>query len=131
MSTKPKLAFDVCWEVYRGARERLESKDTATAFQFIPEAHPAKLREYVADFAVAGRDALAGPELAARAVLFRLYYLGLEPYKHAKYFIGLSERGWVNWTDDIRERVGRQLLKRGMFPPRRYITTGGEDGGKA
>jgi hypothetical protein len=26
MSVKPELAFDVCWEVYRGAREVLESK---------------------------------------------------------------------------------------------------------
>ena len=26
MSVKPELAFDVCWEVYRGAREVLETK---------------------------------------------------------------------------------------------------------
>ena len=26
MSVKPELAFDVCWEVYRGAREVLEAK---------------------------------------------------------------------------------------------------------
>jgi hypothetical protein len=32
MSVKPELAFDVCWEIYRGAREVLETalnlKDT-------------------------------------------------------------------------------------------------------
>ena len=26
MSVKPELAFDVCWEVYRGAREVMEAK---------------------------------------------------------------------------------------------------------
>ncbi len=26
MSVKPELAFDVCWEVHRGAREALETK---------------------------------------------------------------------------------------------------------
>jgi len=26
MSVKPEMAFDVCWEVYRGAREVTESK---------------------------------------------------------------------------------------------------------
>ena len=26
MSVKPEMAFDVCWEVYRGAREVMESK---------------------------------------------------------------------------------------------------------
>ncbi len=25
MSVKPEMAFDVCWEVYRGARELMES----------------------------------------------------------------------------------------------------------
>jgi hypothetical protein len=26
MGMKPELAFDVCWEVYRGAREVMETK---------------------------------------------------------------------------------------------------------
>jgi len=26
MGVKPELAFDVCWEVYRGARDGLETK---------------------------------------------------------------------------------------------------------
>jgi hypothetical protein len=34
MSVKPKLAFDVCWEVYRGAREVLESKRGISALNW-------------------------------------------------------------------------------------------------
>jgi hypothetical protein len=31
MRVKPELAFDVCWEVYRGAREVLETKRGVSA----------------------------------------------------------------------------------------------------
>jgi hypothetical protein len=54
-------------------------------------------------------------------ILFRTYYLGLAPYDTARHFIGLSERGWVNWTEQIRQRCGEELLRRGMFPPRKYF----------
>jgi hypothetical protein len=99
MRVKPVLAFDVCWEVYRGAREVMESKD----------------------FALVGQKALEGPDWASRMVLFRLYYLGLAPYENARHFLGLSERSWVNWTEEVRQRCGKELLRRGMFPPRNYF----------
>jgi len=34
MSVKPELAFDVCWEVYSGAREVLESKRGISALNW-------------------------------------------------------------------------------------------------
>jgi hypothetical protein len=54
-------------------------------------------------------------------VLFRLYYLGLAPYENARHFLGLSEHSWVNWTEQIRHRCGKELLSRTMFPPRKYF----------
>jgi len=33
----------------------------------------------------------------------------------------LSERSWVNWSEEIRRRCGAELLRRGMFPPRKYF----------
>jgi len=36
----------------------------------------------------------------------------------------LSERGWVNWSEEIRRRCGAEILKRGMFPPRKYFNGG-------
>ena len=38
--------------------------------------------------------------------MFRLYYLGLAPYERARHFLGLSERGWVNWSEEIRRKCG-------------------------
>ena len=130
MSVKPELAFDVCWEVYRGAREVLEAKrgmsamdwKEATKYLWRPDFRP-RLAEWVADFALAGQAALDGPECASRMVMFRLYYLGLAPYENARHFIGLSEQGWVNWSEEVRRRVGKELLRRSMFPPRKYFGT--------
>jgi hypothetical protein len=67
MNVKPELAFDVCWEVYRGAREVLETKRGISAlnwkdtgkYLWRPDFRP-RLNEWVADFALAGKSALAG-----------------------------------------------------------------------
>jgi len=131
MSVKPELAFDVCWEVYRGAREVLETKRGVSAlnwersgkYLWRPDIRP-RLNEWVADFALAGQAALEGPERASRMVMFRLYYLGLAPYDTARHFLGLSERSWVNWSEEVRRRCGAELLRRAMFPPRAYFKTG-------
>jgi hypothetical protein len=128
MGVKAELAFDVCWGVYRSAREVLEAKRGISALnlkdtgQFLwrPDFRP-RLNEWVADFALAGQKALDGPDWASPMVLFRLYYLGLAPYENARHFLGLSERSWVNWTEEVRHRCGKELLRRGMFPPRRYF----------
>ncbi|MGC0779417.1 MAG: hypothetical protein WCD68_19645, partial [Candidatus Acidiferrum sp.] len=77
MSVKPEMAFDVCWEVYRGAREVLEAKRGITAltwevdakYSWRPDLRP-KLKDWVADFALAVQAALGGPERASRMVLF-------------------------------------------------------------
>ncbi len=132
MSVKPELAFAVCWEVYRMAREVLEAKRGVGAvdwrdtgkYLWRPDIRP-RLNEWVADFALAGQAALDEPDRASRMVLFRVYYLGMAPYERARHFLGLSEQGWVNWSEQVRNWCGRELLKRGMFPPRRYFGNGG------
>jgi hypothetical protein len=129
MSVKPELAFDVCWEVYRAAKEVLETKrgisavslSQSTKFLWRPDIH-AHINEWVADFALAGKAAMEGPDWASRMVLFRVHYLGLAPYEKARHFLGLSETGWVNWTEEIRRACGKELLRRGI-PPRRYFVS--------
>ena len=128
MSVKPELACDVCWEVYRGAREVLETKRGISAlklgkagkFLWRPDVQ-ARLNEWVADFALAGQAALDGPEHASRMVMFRMFYLGLSPYDTARHFLGLSEMSWVKWSEDVRRPCGQELLRRQMFPPRKYF----------
>ena len=52
-------------------------------------------------------------------VRFRPYYLGLTLYDRARHFLGLSERSWVKWSEEVRRRCGQELLRREMFPPRK------------
>lgn len=128
MSVKPELAFDVCHEIYRSAREALENKRGISAlnpletrkFLWRPNVRP-HLGEYVTDFALACQAALEGPDWASRMVLFRVYYLGLAPYENARHFLGIGEMTWVQWTEQIRHRCGNEILRRGLFPPRKYF----------
>jgi hypothetical protein len=125
---KPEFAFDICHEIYKGAREVLESKrglyafdlEAADKYLWRPDIRP-RLGEYVADFALAGAAALDSPKLASRLVLFRVYYLGGANYHRARNFLGLSEYTWSQWVDQIRRLGGTELLRRGMFPPRKYF----------
>lgn len=128
MRIKPAFAFDICWEVYKGAREVLETKrgvsalDLADARKFLwkPDIRP-RLNEYVADFALAGQAALREPRFASRLVLFRVFYLGLAEYDRAREFFGVTEWTWSQWTEEVRGRCGKEILRRGLFPPRRYF----------
>jgi hypothetical protein len=87
MGVKPEMAFDVCWEVYRCAKEVLEAKrgmsalkpEEATKYLWRPDVRP-RINKWAVDFALAGKAALDGPDWASRMVLFRLYYLGLASY---------------------------------------------------
>src|SRR5258708_11090111 len=79
MPVKPELAFDVCWEVYRGAREVLETKRGISAlnwkdtgkFLWRPDFRP-RLNEWVADFELAGPAGVHGAGWASRLVVVRL-----------------------------------------------------------
>src|SRR5258708_19133925 len=102
MPVKPELAFDVCWEVYRGAREVLETKRGISAlnwkdtgkYLWRPDFRP-RVNEWVADFALAGESALAGPDRASRMVLFPLYYLRLATSYNPQPLLGFNERSFV------------------------------------
>jgi hypothetical protein len=51
-----------------------------------------------------------GPERASRMV---------GAVRAGAAFFGI-ERGCVNWSEEIRRECGEELLRRGMFPPRKY-----------
>ena len=123
---------------------------SASKFLWRPDLRP-RLVDYVADFALAGERALASPDgsvsprrpsmsrrhhtkcpgnkktslpgvlRASRLILFRMYYLGGTEYHAARRTLGISERTWADWTDEIRDRVGRECLRAKMFPPGRYF----------
>jgi hypothetical protein len=144
-------AFLVCHEIYVAARELVNSRvpttqlQSASKFLWRPDLRP-RLVEYVADFARAGERSLLRAESstcrrlsapdntrhkgqrgsrpflrASRLVLFRMYYLGGAEYEAAQLLLGLSERTWSDWAEEIRQRVGAELIRAQMYPPARYF----------
>jgi hypothetical protein len=127
---------------------------SASKFLWRPDVQP-RLVEYVADFARAGERALARqeapcpcrtrgaertapygcicgrrgkPPRASRLILFRVYYLGGAEYRTALHQLGLSERTWSDWAEEVRGRVGGQLIRAGMYPPSRYFRQASTNG---
>jgi len=129
------FAFDVCHDVYRAAREVIDTKistlslESSGKYTWHPDRLP-RLGEYVCDFARAGERALGDPERvraspsylkASRMAMFRVYYLGGADYQAARRHLGISELTWADWAEEIRTRVGRELTRSGVFPPSKYF----------
>jgi hypothetical protein len=123
---RPDAAFEVCHEVYARGRIVLAHKlPTLTGreahhFTWHPDLLP-RLGDFLADFELAGRAALAGPKFASRRVLFEVYYVGGAEYEAARRHMGISPMAWANWAEEIRWRVGKELVRRRIFPPARYF----------
>jgi hypothetical protein len=137
------FAFDVCHDVYRAAREVIDTKiptlnmESSGKYMWRPDRMP-RLAEYVADFARAGERALEGRGTlhfstsfraspsqgqlrASRMAMFRVHYLGGAEYQAARRHLGISELTWADWAEEIRTRVGRELTHSGVFPPSKYF----------
>lgn len=134
------FAFDVCHDVYRAAREVIDTKiptlslESSGKYTWHPDRMP-RLGEYVCDFARAGERALDDPgesnlrwapsgahtRRASRMAMFRVYYLGGAEYQAARRHLGISEITWADWAEEIRTRVGRELTRSGVFPPSKYF----------
>ena len=50
-----------------------------------------------------------------------MYYLGSAEYEAARHLLGLSERTWSDWAEEVRQRVGAELVRARMYPPARYF----------
>jgi hypothetical protein len=61
------------------------------------------------------------PLRASRMAMFRVFYLGGAEYHAARRYMGISELTWADWAEEIRTRVGRELLRARMFPPSKYF----------
>ena len=45
-----------------------------------------------------------------------MYYLGGAEYEAARLLLGLSERTWSDWAEEIRARVGAELIRAPHVP---------------
>lgn len=126
MSISPRLAFDVCHEVYKSIHADGEAipliDPTKVPSDHLWRSHKAPTgQEFAADFAIACKRALQGPENASRLILCNYYYLQLMEYEKCRRYMGIGEMTWVKWTEDIRDKAGKVILAKGLFPPRAYF----------
>jgi hypothetical protein len=122
---KAETAFDVCFAVFEAARDMLAEKipimhaERTSEYRWRPDRR-ARLNDYVADFALAGECALE-KRLASRMIMFRMFYLGGADYERARRELGITPDTWADWAIQIRRNVGRELVRRGVYPPGRYF----------
>jgi hypothetical protein len=122
---KAETAFDVCFAVFEAARDMLAEKipimhaERTSEYRWRPDRR-ARLNDYVADFGLAGERALE-KRLASRMIMFRMFYLGGADYERARRELGITPDTWADWAIQIRRNVGRELVRRGVYPPGRYF----------
>ena len=136
------FAFDVCHDVYRAAREVIDTKiptlnlESSGKYLWHPDRMP-RLAEYVADFARAGERALGEDQReerrrmglrdarcaeaypsnglrASRMAMFRVYYLGGAEYQAARRHLGnqRADLGGLGGGNSHARRAGTGELGR-------------------
>ncbi len=124
----PRFIFDSCYDAYREAWAHAYLKGgmkalDASAFKrttWRPDNKP-RIVDFIADFSLAGCEALKREGHASRLIFFRMYCLGQAPWKAACRNVGISEFTGADWLDEIRAIVGKELLARGIYPTKKYF----------
>lgn len=121
------FVFDVCFDAYRQAWEDVYSGGMRAVdagdfkgTSWKPDKKP-RLQDFLADFAMAGRAALAGEMRSRRLILFELYHVGGAGWKATVRHLGVSEFIAAQWLDEIRSAVGQELIDRQVYPVRKYF----------
>src|SRR5271165_3293730 len=126
MPIRPRDAFKVCWELYQSIRGDLEGiplldpGKPPSDHAWRPNRGP-RGNEFVADFHLACERSLEGPGYASRLILCRLYVIGMNPWQEVRQFMEIREDVAAMWLEEIEDRAGKEIMRRGLFPPRQYF----------
>lgn len=118
---RPQEIFEVCLDQ---VREYQALEDRVTAIRQDACAKGGEplvgnlLAEYVADFYLVGRRVLQPWPKKLR--LFEVYYLNNVPYTKALKKLQVRPGVFDGWCAHIKQSVGKELAKVGLFPPRKY-----------
>jgi hypothetical protein len=125
VSIKPEFCFDISWEIYqtlKAEQQGIGILDATNASDRIWRPHSgAGNSEYIADFALAIRAPFKESYEASRRILIELFYISLVPYEQARHRMGISAYIWSVWTEEVRKEAGKEIMKRGLWPPRHYF----------
>jgi DNA-directed RNA polymerase specialized sigma24 family protein len=76
--------------------------------------------EYIAEFALCGRHALK--PWPKRYELFEVYFVRNVPYTQVLKVLGIKAGTLDFWSQEIKKAVGRELQRRGLYPPGKYTS---------
>jgi hypothetical protein len=118
--------FDVCHRRYVFCKSRMENQaaiinPAASAKHGNKPDNSPKVAEYVADFQLAGDAALCRTTWLPRRQLFRVYYCELVEYREAIRQLRVKPGTFDRWMWEVRRTVGRELARRGIYPPHSYF----------
>lgn len=122
---RPQEIFGICHGHYRSAKRQLGAGHAAldpnqpAGYQWRPER--VRAAEYIADFELTGRRALARPSWEGRRRLFEIYFVRMVPYRRAIVLVGVATGTFDWWTQQVKQTVGRALDRAGLFPPAAYF----------
>jgi hypothetical protein len=123
---KTREIFDICLARYRSLGKGIGNKMAAVdmtrpsnGYLWRPE--NVRASEYVADFEAAGTRALRRSEWKGRRKLFVIYFLSELDHKRAIKLVGVSENTFEYWASQVKNAVGRECARVGLFPPQEYF----------
>jgi hypothetical protein len=123
-----RYIFEICHERYRGFRgwvdghsegSRIDLRSPSARFLWRPDR--ARAADYVADFERIGRRTLARPTWKGRLKLFDLYFVRCLEYPRALALSGVCEKTFDWWVVEIKNAVGHELARAGLYPPAKYF----------
>lgn len=116
--------FDICFERFERCRAMQQAVTAINPYASCKGGPPRvgnTLAEYAADFEKCGRRALGDERDRGRLWLFRRYYLENLHYRVVCKELQITEITFDHWSRAVRTKVGAELARAGMFPPRDYF----------
>lgn len=125
IAIKAEFAFDICWDIFQSLKAEQAGISNLDVQQTSDHCwrprNGASGDEFMADFALAIRAPFKDSSDASRLILVDVFYISLTPYERARNWIGITSYMWSIWADEIREKAGKEIMRRGLFPPKRYF----------
>ena len=118
---KPSVVFEICLDRYHLAKTlALRTPSLEESVRNRRQRHRGQQAwNYVADFELCGRRRLHGHP--GRLELFKLYFCEATPYADSIQILKVKHGTFDYWTQEIKREVGEELMRRGVYPPRRYF----------
>ena len=63
---------------------------------------------------------------ASRMAMLRVYYPGGAEFQAARRHLATRELIWLDWAEELRSDVGRELTRVGIFPLSKYFRESAE-----